>query len=175
MSSHAWSAADDALIRQRYGSEPAGVLAARLGVSRQQLYWRARIKLGLARSPHDGRFTPGQACARALPVGSMRRGGGWRGYLFVKVVEGGWPAAWRQAHHVLWEAEHGPIPPGHVLGFRDGDVERVEIGNLELVPIAEWMRRRVQVETRLPPDLARVIHLKAALTRAINQLGRESA
>lgn len=167
MPEHTWTAADDAAIRARYASECANALAASLGITRQQLYWRARKKLGLSK-PHSG-GNKGVPSPRAAPLGTVRKSAG---YLFIKVAHGRWPRAWRQLHHVRWEAVHGPIPPDHVMTFRDGNVENTDPANLELLSKAAWMAR-VHIEGRLPPELAQVIRVKAVLTRYINQITKE--
>lgn len=170
MPAHAWTVVDDAVIRLCYPTERADLLAAFIGITRQQLYWRAQ-KLGM-KKPHTGRFAPGRQSANAMPVGSTRKSTR-HGYLFVKVKEGGWPDAWRQAHHILWEEAHGPIPPGHIVAFKDGNTENVVLENLELMSKAEWMATRVSVENRLPPEVAGIIRIKAALTRHINTIRKE--
>lgn len=168
MPAHIWTEADDQQIRDHYATEQVDQLAARLGITRQQLYWRARKKLRLSK-PHSGGGR-GRPSPKASPVGTVRKSAN---YLFVKVSKGAWPEAWRQLHHVVWEAEHGPIPAGHVLSFKDGNVENVDPDNLELFSKAEWVALRVHVEGRLPPEVAEVIRIKAILTRTINQRHKE--
>jgi hypothetical protein len=64
------------------------------------------------------------------------------------------------------------VPDGYVLTFKDGDVDHIDIDNLELVHKDDWIKRYIPEHT-LPPDLAEVIRLKATLTRALNQLKEE--
>lgn len=40
-------------------------------------------------------------------------------------------------HHYIWKQAHGPIPPGHVLIFLDGDKTNCSLENLQLVTRAE--------------------------------------
>lgn len=169
MPEHTWTAADDAAIRQHYATMRVDLLASSLGITRQQLYWRARKKLGLGK-PHSG-GGKGLPSPRAAPVGTTRKSAN---YWFVKVREGRWPRAWRQVHHVVWEAEHGPIPPDHIVAFRDGNADNVAPENLALFSKSEWVAQRVHIEGRLPPDLAQVIRIKAVLTRQINQATKET-
>lgn len=170
MPEHVWTEADDQIIRDHYATEPADALAARLGITRQQLYWRACKKLRLSK-PHTSRFARGQRPANYKPVGTIRKGGRQH-YLFIKIKEGGWPEAWRQLHHVVWERANGPIPEGSVVAFKDGNSENTALENLELFSKADWMAKRVLVEGRLPPEVAGVIRIKAALTRHINTAKR---
>lgn len=52
------------------------------------------------------------------------------GYIEVKVAE---PNKWMAKHHLVWEEHNGPIPEGHVIYFRDGNPQNVDIENLRLV------------------------------------------
>lgn len=52
------------------------------------------------------------------------------GYTYVKIAQ---PNVWKQKHHIIWEAENGPIPEGCVILFRDGDRANIELSNLMMV------------------------------------------
>lgn len=164
-----WTPDDDAIMRTEYPHAPLDELAARLDRARTALHKRAE-KLGLKR-PH--RMPAGFRPKNYAPVGATRKQGR-QGYTFIKVAEGGWPQAWRPLHHVLWEQAHGKIPPDHLVTFKDGNVEHIELDNLELVARADWIARFIP-ERLLPPELAGIIRVKAALTRAINQLAKEQS
>lgn len=56
------------------------------------------------------------------------------GYLSKKVAE---PNKWKMLHILNWEAVHGPIPPGHVVIFKDRDLTNCEVDNLLLVSRGE--------------------------------------
>lgn len=56
------------------------------------------------------------------------------GYWKVKVGE---PKEWRFKHLVIWEAEHGPVPDGHVVIFLDSNVDNFDLDNLVLVTRGE--------------------------------------
>lgn len=47
----------------------------------------------------------------------------------------------RYLHRVVWELAHGPIPAGYVVHFKDLDRSNCDIGNLELLSVAERARR----------------------------------
>ena len=68
---------------------------------------------------------------------------------------------------MVWESEHGPIPEGHSVIFRNGDKQDIRLENLELVSKGELMKRNTV--HRLPKDLANVCLLKGALTRQIKR------
>lgn len=61
-------------------------------------------------------------------VGTERING--EGYTEVKVTD---PKKWRAKHVMLWEAEHGPVPKGHVVIFGDGDRRNLSLDNLILI------------------------------------------
>lgn len=41
---------------------------------------------------------------------------------------------WKLVHILLWETLKGPIPPKHVVTFKDGDKTNIVIDNLECIP-----------------------------------------
>lgn len=74
---------------------------------------------------------------------------------------------WTPLHRILWEDEHGPIPKGHVLRFKDGEKLNVCLENLELITLAEnCLRNSIH---RLPKPLVQVIQLKGALKRRLRE------
>lgn len=83
---------------------------------------------------------------------------------------------WVAVHRIVWEAAHGPIPPGHAVCFRPGrrtaDVLLITADALELVSRAELARRNHPV-TR-DPELAKLVQLKGAITRQMNRIAREA-
>lgn len=52
------------------------------------------------------------------------------GYIEIKVAE---PNVWKQKHRVVWEAEHGKVPDGYCLIFRDNDRTNTDINNLMII------------------------------------------
>jgi hypothetical protein len=114
------------------------------------------------------------------PVGTERVNGD--GYLVRKVAEldaTGLTRAeaarrrqrlWRAVHLLLWEAEHGPVPAGHAVVFKNRDKTDIRLDNLELIP-REALMRRNSVHN-LPAPLPQTIQLLGALTRKINQRAR---
>lgn len=74
------------------------------------------------------RFKKGQSPINWRPVGSERITK--YGYTEIKIAE---PNVWELKHKVLWEREHGSIPPKHVVIFADGNKENLDINNLMLI------------------------------------------
>lgn len=120
-------------------------------------------------------FRKGQMSGAAqrnwVPVGTEKVR---EGQLCRKVTDSAaiYPAArWVPVTRLVWESAHGPIPPGHLVRFRDGMAttrrESITLDRLELVTRAENMRRNSR-HTRYPPELNAVLQLKGALTRKIN-------
>lgn len=79
---------------------------------------------------------------------------------------------YRSVHGLVWEAAHGPIPPGHKVVFRIGYhttvAEFITVDRLELVTHAELMRRN-SFHNRYPKEVGQLIQLKGQLTRKINR------
>lgn len=89
-----------------------------------------------------------------------------------------YPAArWQPVQRLVWEAAHGPIPPGHIVVFKPGrhttERDLITLDRLELVSRAENMRRN-SYHTRYPKEVAQLIQLKGALNRKINRRQKEA-
>ena len=129
---------------------------------------------------HRGRmketqFKPGVPSWRTMPIGATR----WvktngrpnaPAYLWRKVSDiqdVPWTRNWRQVHNLLWESEHGPIPAGHIVVFRNHDRADIRLENLELVSRADLMRRNSV--HNLPKPLANTIQLLGQLKRKIRE------
>ena len=84
------------------------------------------------------------------PIGAERTS--VEGHLYRKVADtGDKKTDWRQVHVLLWEAEHGPVPAGHFVVFRDRNPANIVLDNLLLVDRAEHMRRNTI--NRYPPEI----------------------
>ncbi|WP_034757709.1 HNH endonuclease signature motif containing protein [Rossellomorea vietnamensis] len=62
------------------------------------------------------------------PIGTERVSGD--GYVEIKVAA---PNVWKKRHVLIWEKENGPVPPGHVILFGDGNRRNFDLDNLILV------------------------------------------
>ncbi len=126
-------------------------------------------------------FKPGRPANEARnykPIGSLRICAD--GYLERKVTDDASLAParrWVCVHRLVWEAANGPVPAGHVVVFRPGqrttDAEAITADRLELVTRAENMRRN-SVHSKYPPEVARLVQLRGALTRQINRKAKEA-
>lgn len=83
---------------------------------------------------------------------------------------------WRPVHVMVWEAEHGAPPEGHIVIFRPGmktfAAAEITADRLEIVTLAENMRRNT-FHNRYPAEVKELIHLKARITRRINKRTKE--
>lgn len=121
------------------------------------------------RSP-DTRFRPGNKPHTWRPIGSERVTDD--GIRQRKISDTGYPPAdWKGIHTLMWEAENGPVPRGHIVVFKDHNRERLVLENFELVTRGELMRRN-SYHTRYPKEIGLVIQLKGALQRQINKRER---
>lgn len=116
----------------------------------------------------------GAAAAKRQPIGTLRIADGQ----LQKKMHDGLPymSRWVAVQRLVWEAANGPIPPGHVVVFRDGRTrtkeDEITLGVLELVTRAENMRRNSR-HTRYPPEVNQLIQLKGALNRKINARSKQ--
>ncbi|WP_454710996.1 HNH endonuclease [Cupriavidus nantongensis] len=119
----------------------------------------------------------GAANTNYVPIGSERITKD--GYLERKVTDDPniVPARrWVGVHRLVWEAAHGPIPPGHAVAFLPGrrttDAALITEDALELVSRGELARRN-HPRAR-SPELAQLVQLKGAITRQVNRISREA-
>lgn len=115
----------------------------------------------------ETRFAVGHTPHTLVPIGTERVRDG---YLWRKVRDDLVPVRrnWREVHRIVWEEANGPVPPGHAVVFRNRDRSDIRLDNLELITRSELGRRNAM--HRLPAEVRKVIHTKAALTRQINKL-----
>lgn len=115
----------------------------------------------------------GVAAKNWCPIGTVRADP--EGYLRIKVREAvygqeptgfGNTNVWPLYNRWIWQQHHGPIPPGHLVVFKDGDRSHCEIGNLELIPLSENARRN-RMWNKFPREVALAIQLNGVLKRAI--------
>lgn len=131
--------------------------------------WNSGMK-GLDIGGHATRFQPGTlngtAAERLQPLGAERVTKD--GIRQRKVRMDGPPQRrWRAVHAIEWEAINGPIPPGHVVVFRDGDRENTAVANLELITRSALMARNTI--HNYPPEIVAAVQMRGALNRRINR------
>lgn len=124
-------------------------------------------------------FKPGQLSGKAMhnykPVGSLRLSKD--GQLERKVRDDGpTQSRWENVARLVWEAEHGQIPPKHVVRFLPGmattEEHLITIEKLECIPMRENMRRNSR-HTNYGPEVNRLMELRGAMTRRINNLEKK--
>jgi hypothetical protein len=76
-------------------------------------------------------------------------------------------ARWRSVHLIVWEQEHGPLPKGHAVRFKNGDRTDIRLENLECITRRELMARNSV--HNLPKPLVETIQLLGALNRQIRR------
>jgi hypothetical protein len=120
----------------------------------------------------ETQFKPGAKPHTWKPIGSDRLSK--EGYLQVKLYDTGCTRRdFIPVHHLVWELHRGAIPNGYRVTFRDRDKTRIVIENLELVSIADMMKRN-SFHTNYPKEVGLAIQLRAALNRKINRIEKES-
>lgn len=117
-------------------------------------------------------FKPGNKPHTWKPIGTTRFSK--EGYLQRKVSDTGYPPRdWVGEHILMWQKEHGPVPKGFAVAFRDGDKSHRALDNFELISRCELMRRNTI--HRFPPELSEAIRLNGALKRRLRRLHAEQA
>ena len=124
----------------------------------------------------------GIAARNWVPVGTVMPDS--EGYLRIKIREAvfgkeptGWgnSEAWPQLHRHVWKQERGPIPPGHVIAFKNGKhgtEADCAVENLECVSRGE-MARRNRMWNIYPRPLAEAIQLQGVLKRKLRRANAE--
>lgn len=96
------------------------------------------------------------------------------GYLEQKVTDDHPVPArrWVAVHRLVWEREHGPVEPGHIVTFKPGKktvvFEQITVDCLEMISRQENARRNY-IE-RYPRELRQLIQLRGVLNRRINHV-----
>lgn len=144
--------------------------------------WNKGVKgsTGLHENCRRTQFQKGRAASEArnyVPLGSHRIRAD--GYLERKVTDDPSivPARrWVAVHRLVWEAERGPIPEGHLVRFKEGQkttvLEEITCDRLECITRAEHANRNHP--RNKSPELARLVQLKGAITRQVNRITREA-
>ena len=106
--------------------------------------------------PNSGNFKKGNIPPNRKPVGTERIDSK-DGHLLVKTSQKnpytGFPAWYRSKHVVMWEEANGPIPPGMVVAFKDGDNRHCVIENLMLISRAELLSLNQHGYKGMPDEL----------------------
>lgn len=112
-------------------------------------------------------FKKGNRPANYRPVGSERLN--VDGYVEVKIAE---PNKWRGKHRVIWEREHGEVPEGYSVSFKNGNRQDFSLDNLILVTRSDLMHQN-SFHNLYPEELKEVIRLKGVVKRQINKYNKK--
>lgn len=105
--------------------------------------WNTGLK-GVSTGGESTRFKSGEIPHQYQPIGSYRLQSDLQTWQ-VKVADATAPGlsryGWAYVHHLTWTDAHGPIPPGHVVVFIDGDPDNcMDVANLLCVSKAVVVR-----------------------------------
>lgn len=190
-----WTAKDLQMLRDHFADTRTADLAEQLGRPYFAVAQRASLmglrkseayltsptaqrldgKRGMATRFQPGRELSGRAAQQVKPLGSYRVNAD--GYLDQKVSTEPGPQhrRWKPVHRIVWEQAHGPVPAGHAVCFKPGrhstELEAITIDALELVTRRELMMRNTF--RRYGPEVTKIVHLRGAITRAINKREKE--
>lgn len=125
----------------------------------------------------DTKFKPGNRPQTWAPVGTrvkLSREGYWK----VKVAESPAPGrsrlGWVHEHRMIWEAAHGPQPPGTAIVFIDGDTDNLDLDNLACVTRAELVRlNQLGWRNLRSPEARKALIAEAKLLTQAHRRARE--
>lgn len=178
-----WTPEMIAYLRANYEHMRAAEIGSHLGLTDTQVFNRAHYE-GLRKSRrlpwNTGKkgdmpagwgswtaFEKGHQRGTTKPLGSesMRYG-----KVYVKIaMDGKESERWRPKSILAWERHNGrPVPPNHVVRFRDGDNSNFIPENLYLCSRADMMAQSSL--HNLPKPVARLIHLRGVLNRQIKRI-----
>lgn len=120
----------------------------------------------------ETQFRKGRKPKNWVPIGTERLTKD--GYLQRKMTDTGYPPQdWVLVHRLIWIDHNGPVPPGHVVVFKDGNKTNLSIENLGLISVQENMKRN-SIHSNFSPELRKVIQLRGVLTRQIHKLEKQN-
>jgi hypothetical protein len=198
----AWSEKEDAHLAELWKTLPLGEVAQlmarstssvynrvqKLGLKRTEEYkaitgcgrikkgdkpWNAGLKGWQAGGrSKDTQFKLGEKPSNTWrPIGAERTSKD--GVLFRKVADtGNKKTDWRAVHVVIWEEDNGPLPPGHIVVFRDKNPDNRNPENLLAVTRAENMRRN-SID-RYPPEYRSTALTLGWFRRKLNKLENDN-
>ena len=76
---------------------------------------------------------------------------------------------WIRKHKLVWEEANGPIPKGFYLRIKDKNKENYNLDNMELVTMAENMRRNTI--HKYPEELKNTMRALQKLKKTIKKHG----
>lgn len=117
-------------------------------------------------------FKKGQIPPNKLEVGditirSYGSRGGRKKYNIKFIKTGPGNLDWQPLHLFNWKAAGLDIPDGYVIAFKNGNILNPELENLEIISMAENMKRNTI--HNYPDDLKEILMLKGRIKRQINK------
>lgn len=120
-------------------------------------------------------FKPHNRPRTTLDVGTIvktfkkLRNGEQESYYCKKIAE----RTWKMLHHIVWEEHNGPIPPGHVITFLDGNTLNCDISNLMCVSkAANACANQEGLRVKGQPDLTRTVLITSELKALVSRKRR---
>lgn len=128
--------------------------------------WSFGRKIGTHGRSGETQFKKGALPHNYVPVGTERVNA--HGYILVKICDTGtqWER-WAFKHRLTWQKTNGPIPEDHLVIFKDGNKQNCELDNLALISRKESVLKHGIAS--MPKELADLMKIKGAITRAINR------
>lgn len=172
--------ASDAAARIQRGKHHPSMIASRFQAGFTPWNKGKPGTTGVQAACRATQFRPGSKPPTTLPVGSYRlvhETSTGRKVLEQKTGEasGANHKRWTPVARIVWEAAHGPVPPGHLVVFKRGmhthTLEEITADRLECIDRAENARRNHPANRS--PELAKLVQLKGAITRQVNRINRE--
>ena len=148
----AYSETEKQYMRDNWQIMSSVEIGAAIGRTPASVKKYGRVNLGLLKTaeaiqhissrPNAGQFKKGHLPQTTIysdgPVirPRLHRESG-RTYLYIRLAYG----QWQQYHQWLWTQAHGPVPQGHIVVFKNGDQTDVRLDNLEMITMAENVKR----------------------------------
>lgn len=134
--------------------------------------WDEYLPKDIQERCRKGTFKKGQIPPNKLEVGAITTRsygsrGGRKKYKVKFIKTGLGNLDWQPLHLFNWNAAGLDIPEGYVIAFKNGDVMNTELENLEIISMAENMKRNTI--HNYPDDLKEILMLKGRIKRQINK------
>jgi len=104
--------------------------------------WNAGTKGQGLTGANKTSFKKGNVPPNRKPLGSERICSK-DGYILINIAERnphtGFPTRYKHKHVHMWEQDHGPVPKGMIVAFRDSDKLNIDPENLMLISRAELL------------------------------------
>lgn len=175
-----YSKEDDDYLRKHYPSEKTEdvaktlnrsirsvrIRAEKLGVRkteefRRQMYlnWGAKTRFGINGRYNSGKITKPIGSTRICPYTKM---------LQVRVTLNGDKKDWVYAHRLIWKQHHGEIPDDHIVTFKDGNKENLDISNLMLISKKDKLKEMSGRYSEIRPIMILLGRLNKEIKRKAN-------